>query len=67
MGQYCKRDEIKVLISETIDMLKKDNEGLQNQVDHQFTELQALKKQDEEFDEFLIALKTETIERAEVL
>ena len=29
MGQYCKRDEIKALITETIEMLKKDNEGLQ--------------------------------------
>jgi len=48
-------------------MLKKDNEGLQNQLDHQFTELRALKKQDEEFQDFLKDLKDETITRAEVL
>jgi hypothetical protein len=53
------------LLKETIDLLKKDNEGLQGQLDHQFTEVLALKKQDEEFDNFLKDLKRETISRAE--
>ena len=49
------------MLKETIDLLKKDNEGLQGQLDHQFTEVLALKKQDEEFDTFLKDLKRETL------
>ena len=34
MTQYCKRDEIKAFITETLDMVKKDTDGLQMQLDH---------------------------------
>jgi len=43
MGEYCKREEIKAMMLETIEMLNKDIEGLQMQIDHQFTEVRSLK------------------------